>query len=79
MKKNKGKRSGAFNVPKTERQKRRISEKKTGINKMVMVCKTKGGSCEEQGFPQKVGNVNHLFCCSEGFKYALEEFSKTNS
>jgi hypothetical protein len=41
---------------------------------IILVCKTKGKQCDEEGFHAQVGNEEHLFCCENGFKESLEDF-----
>jgi hypothetical protein len=77
MKKNKGKRLGVFNTGLTNRQKRRLEDKK--VEKMIMVCETNNIECDNKDFRQTVGNVDHLFCCEKGFLITLEDFKKTIS
>ena len=77
MKKNKGKRLGVFNAGKTARQKRRLEDKE--VEGIKMVCETKESICDNKPFKQKVGGVNHLFCCEKGFLITLEDFKKTIS
>ena len=79
MKKNKGKRLGVFNAGMTEREKRRIADKKEVTEKMVMVCETNNVECDKKAFRQTVGKVNHLFCCEKCFLSTLEDFKKTIS
>jgi hypothetical protein len=44
--------------------------------KMIMVCLTHGGQCNEDGYVTDVGTETHLFCCEYGFKQSLEDFKE---
>lgn len=43
---------------------------------MIMVCLTNGKQCNEDGFVAEVGNVTHLFCCEDGFKQSVADFTQ---
>ena len=45
--------------------------------KIILVCKTQNKKCEEKGYGTRVKNKTILFCCKEGFKKSLIDFSKT--
>ncbi len=45
--------------------------------RMILVCRTHGKQCNEQGYIAKVKDTTHFFCCKKGFEQSLNDFTKS--